>query len=81
MLFWIDSVKVLYRDLVVKEKCTKERKGTSGVNNLLQITNVWTAKNNSIFFLLSARSGDSKVGIFVARFMGTLIYVLCSVSW
>jgi hypothetical protein len=52
------------------------------MNRLLQITNVWTAENNSMFWV-GASSGDPKRSISGVRFMGTLIeymYIcLCAV--
>ena len=70
------------------ENCTKVKKNNerkrekenSGVNNLLQIANVWSAKINSMFWL-SASSGDPKVSIFVTRFMFTLIDAVYPEQW
>jgi hypothetical protein len=46
------------------------------MNRLLQITNVWTAENNSMFWV-GASSGDPKRSISGVRFMGTLIEFDC----
>jgi hypothetical protein len=55
----------------------REKKRPLGVNRLLRITNFWTAKINSTFWL-GASFGDPKISISIVRFMGTLIEFMYS---